>query len=299
MWWIGWKHDLLYYVGSLAGFLITLFLTRSRRVNQFAKTFSLAATGPLKKEKGKKPPASGRKQGQNRPNKTLGQKLRQLYLPNTATGQYFRALPLTVTFILSITIFYSFVRVFFEVRKGEYEIPAWLVIIALLGIVVGGVALIAAMVMLTRQPLLLCLDCVAIQGFATLVGGKFGCVLADCCVGMIHGEIVRIQPYEGATYLAVTVLTVLFILKSRHYLPGRACSVNAFGYALFRFIWGFVRANDSSPVSYNAFLGLNQAQSATLIIMAGAVAWWFLVPRLEKWQLALANSWRERRKKIR
>ncbi|MDR1408966.1 MAG: hypothetical protein LBJ12_01560 [Oscillospiraceae bacterium] len=227
----------------------------------------------------------------NKSKKSLLQKLRLSAYPLAATGQYFRVPAVLLSYLVWMVIFIVNLRYYYDFRAGRMALPSSWTGVALLSLGVLHVILFMVVLMLTKQNWVLAMDCCAVQGFAMMSGGKFGCVLAGCCFSVIHDQMVKTQAIEGACYTLVTLLTVLFMAKSKHYRIGRACSVNTFGYAFFRFLWGFLRVDDGSPALHLKFLGMNPAQGVTLVLMGMAVLWWFMVPNLNRWQKALLERW--------
>jgi len=122
----------------------------------------------------------------------------------------------------------------------------------------------------------------------------FICTMNGCCMGIevpwgIHSSVLQtnvfpIQITEFTAGAVLSVLCILFMLRSKHYRPGRGASAALLAYAVPRFFWKYLRyhgASYRSTESQAIFLGLSMTQLVCAALILIAIVWLFVLP-LEK-----------------
>jgi len=122
----------------------------------------------------------------------------------------------------------------------------------------------------------------------------FVCVPNECCIGIeaswgmfspsLQTKVVPIQIIEFVTGALLSVLCVWFMLRSKHYRPGRGASAALLAYAVPRFLWEYLRYHGPayrSAESQVIFLGFSTTQIVCIVLILTAIVWLFVLP-LEK-----------------
>ena len=120
------------------------------------------------------------------------------------------------------------------------------------------------------------------------------CARNGCCMGIpvswgLYNSVLQtntfpLQIVESITGGLLFALCVRFMLRSKHYRPGRATSAVLFSYAVPRFFWDFLRYHGTTyrfAESQIIFLGLSLMQIVCLGLVLLGIVWLFVLP-LEK-----------------
>jgi len=120
------------------------------------------------------------------------------------------------------------------------------------------------------------------------------CTMNGCCPGIevswgIYSPALRtnVFPVQITEFIVGTVLSALcvwFMLRSKHYRPGRGASALLLSYAVPRFFWEFLRYHGPTyrfAESQVIFLGFSMTQLICLSLVLVSIVWLFVLP-LEK-----------------
>lgn len=279
-----------YVFGGVVALVLTLLLSKTARLNDLA-VIAKCSPSTMRKGNNKK---KNKKQTQRTP-KSFFESLLALLQPNKKKG--LRISALLISWVGACATVYLLHEKVTPLRLQEWTgvqgtFPLLIFVIISLPVFIN-----LGWVFIVRQNLGVSLDLLVLQGCAPFAFGKFGCMILGCCYGVpaswgFHREEVTVFPvqlFEALNYVLILAVAVWFICKSKHYLPGRACSVTMIGFAISRFGWEFLRA--SSKVGDEAgWFGLRTFQIVSLLMIVVAVVWWFVVPKLTQWQKAADAS---------
>jgi len=123
---------------------------------------------------------------------------------------------------------------------------------------------------------------------------KLRCWYFHCCFGLpsnwgiynrfVDTLVLPTQVVEFVVGVALTLLCILFMTRSRFYKPGRGLSISMIFFAVPRFFWEFLRYRGEAYRRIGMdgfFFGLTIEQVVCIFTVLVAIIWWFVLP-LEK-----------------
>ncbi|MDR1408967.1 MAG: prolipoprotein diacylglyceryl transferase [Oscillospiraceae bacterium] len=265
----------MFVIGAAVALGMLLLLARNARLNQAAIS-SLAHCAPPR----------GLRRAEHG-----WQRISGFFLPDPASGKQLRAPTVVLCWLILCLFVYWLHDKTISMRNTPWEGLNGAFSVLLVALMLTPVLLGIIMMLWMRQSWGVWLDLAGLSVFTILSFGKFGCTIIGCCYGVPSSwgfrhedtTVFPIQPFEGATYLLGIVLAVVFLCRSRHYLPGRVCSVTSAYFSVTRFAWEFLRAPEKIGDNDGLF-GLRTMQLVAVIGTVIAVLWWFVTPKLPQWQ---------------